>query len=206
MAEKIAEIPIEEIAKINAKERKQLEKYVKTLQSGYKRRVQAFERKNLVSHAQVSLEGSLTGAKQIPISKMTRNQLILEFARYSKFFNSVTSTERGIKEVNREQDKRIFGTDSRGRPRKTMSTDERREYWKTYDEFKNQNPTATSKYGSESIQQQVADALFTEGAVNDEDFVGTLNRIRESLVAKHKEQNLRSVPNVYSGRGNPFKK
>lgn len=114
-AEKIASMPIENITKISDKERNILEKYVKTLRAGYKRRVQSLAKKGLVSHAQIALEGTIPDKKPVQLTKMTRNQLILEFARYAKFFNDVTSSEAGIKKVNREQDIRIFGQDAKGR-------------------------------------------------------------------------------------------
>lgn len=203
-AEKIASIPIENITKMSLSERKQLEKYIQTLRSGYKRRVQSFSRKGLISHAQIALEGTMPNKRPVQLTKMTRNQLILEFARYSKFFNDVTSTEEGIKKVNREQDIRIFGTDSRGKPKRTMTDLERQKFWNLFEEYQNQNPTANSRYGSESIQQYIADALFENQGINDENLVDFLTRVEQRLEQKSIDENLRSVPNVYSGRGTTF--
>lgn len=205
-AEKIALMPIEDITKMSGKDRKTLEKYVKTLRSGYKRRVQSFERKGLVSHAQIALEGTIPDKKPVQLTKMTRNQLILEFARYAKFFNDVTSSEAGIKKVNREQDIRIFGQDAKGRPRRTMTDKERQKFWNLFEEYENQHPTATSRYGSESIQQQIADALFDTQSISGENLVDFLDRVEQRLAQHSIEENLRSVPNVYSGRGTTFTK
>lgn len=203
-AEKIASIPIEQIIKMSGKERKTLEYYVRTLQQGYKRRVQSFARKGLTSHAQIALEGTIPDKKQVQLTKMTRNQLILEFARYSKFFNDVTSSEAGIKKVNREQDIRIFGQDSKGRPRRTMTDTERQKFWSLYEEYENQHPAASSRYGSESIQQQIADALFDTQTIGGDNLIDFLDRVENRLAQKTMEENLRSVPNVYSGRGTTF--
>lgn len=203
-SEQIASIPIEQITKMSGKERKTLEKYVRTLRQGYKRRVQSFARKGLISHAQIALEGTIPNKKPVQLTKMTRNQLILEFARYSKFFNDVTSSETGIKKVNREQDIRIFGQDSRGRPRRTMTDKERQKFWTLYEEYENQHPTASSRYGSESIQQQIADALFDTQSIGGENLIDFLDRVEQRLLQKTTEENLRSVPNVYSGRGTTF--
>lgn len=203
-AEKIASIPIEDISRMSGKQRKTLEKYVRTLRAGYKRRVQSFAKKGLVSHAQIALEGTIPDKKQVQLTKMTRNQLILEFSRYAKFFNDVTSSEAGIKKVNREQDIRIFGKDAKGRPRRTMTDQERQKFWSLYEEYENQNPTATSRYGSESIQQQIADALFDAQTINGENLVDFLDRVEQRLAKHNMEENLRSVPNVYSGRGTTF--
>lgn len=203
-AEKIASMPIEDITRMSGKERKTLEKYVRMLRAGYKRRVQSFAKKGLVSHAQIALEGTLPDKKPVQLTKMTRNQLILEFARYAKFFNDVTSSEAGIKNVNREQDIRIFGQDAKGRPRRTMTDQERQKFWSLYEEYENQHPTATSRYGSESIQQQIADALFDAQTINGENLVDFLDRVEQRLAQHSMEENLRSVPNVYSGRGTTF--
>lgn len=202
-AEKISQIPIEDVMRLSGKEgRKQLEKYVSTLRAGYKRRVTSFQRKGLISHAQIAFEGSIPETKPVQLTKMTRNQLILEFARYSKFFNDKTSSEAGIKEVNKEQDVRIFGADARGRPKRTMTDAERQKFWSLYEEYNNQQPTATSRYGSESIQQMVADAMFDTNSITGENLVDFLDRVEARLAQKTLDENLRSVPNVYSGRGN----
>lgn len=203
-AEKIASIPIEQIIKMSGKERKTLENYVSTLQRGYKRRAQSFARKGLTSHAQIALEGTIPDKKPVQLTKMTRNQLILEFARYSKFFNDITSSEAGIKKVNREQDIRIFGQDAKGRPRRTMTDTERQKFWSLYEEYENQHPTASSRYGSESIQQQIADAMFDTQTIGGDNLIDFLDRVENSLAQKTMEENLRSVPNVYSGRGTTF--
>lgn len=201
-AEQISNMPMEQVMKLSGKNgRKKLESYVKSLKFGYKRRVQSFKKKGLVSHAQIALEGTLPPGKEVQLTKMTRNQLILEFARYSKFFQDTTSSEEGIKEVNRQQDIRIFGSDQKGRPKRTMTDTERQKYWSLYEEYQNQQPTANSRYGSESIQQMVAEALFDTEGTPGENLVDFLDRVEERLAQKSREENLRSVPNVYSGRG-----
>lgn len=201
-AERIASIPMEQVMRLSGKEgRKTLEQYVKTLKFGYKRRVQSFRKKGLVSHAQIALEGSIPLGSQKQLTKMTRNQLILEFSRYSKFFQDETSSEKGIKRVNTQQDVRIFGVDEKGRPKRKMTNSEREKYWSLYEEFQNQQPTANSKYGSESIQQMVAEVLFDTAGTPGENLVDFLDRVEARLARKSEEENLRGAPNVYSGRG-----
>lgn len=203
-AEQIASIPIEDIVRMGGDERKTLEKYVSTLKNSYKRRVQSFQKKGLVSYAQIALEGTMPDKKSIQLTKMTRNQLILEFARYAKFFNDVTSSEKGIKRVNLEQDLRIFGKNAKGRPNRTMTSTEREKFWRVYDEFLNQNPNANSRYGSESIQQHLADAIFDNTSVSGDNLLSILNEVETTLANMKLQENLRSVPNVYSGRGTSF--
>lgn len=205
-AEKIASIPIETISKMGKQDRLKLEGYIKALRKGFVRRVASIHKQNLVSHAEIAF---LSGTRQLSLpdrlEDFSRNQLIFEFARYSEFFKNKTSTVSGIKEVNKQQDSHIFGTDKRGNPKQTMNSQERMLYWIVYDEFLNQNPLATSKYSSESVQQILADVMFSKGNPTEYDvrsnFAELLNNVRTSLEADYMSQNIGSVPGVYSGRG-----
>lgn len=203
-AEKIASIPVENIAKMTNKDRKTLEKYVRILRSGYKRRVQSFAKKGLISHAQIALEGTIPDKKQVQLTKMTRNQLILEIARYSKFFNDVTSSEAGIKKVNKAQDIRLFGADKRGRPKYTMSQEERTRFWQLYEEYQNQNPSKFVNYGYNTIQQAITEMTLRGNELTSENLVVLMDKLDNILEKSYFEQNLGSVPNVYSGRGTTF--
>lgn len=203
-AERIAQIPIEEISKISGADRKQLEGYVRTLQSGYKRRVQSFARKGLVSHAQIALESTLSGAKPISLTKMTRNQLVLEFARYSKFFQGVTSSEEGIRKVNREQDIRLFGKDYKGNPNYQMSQEERERFWRLYEEFQNQNPSKFVNYGYNTVQEGIVEMIRRGQELTSASLNSLMDELSDILEDQYMEENLRSVPNAYSGRGPDF--
>lgn len=224
-AEKISKIPIEEIASLSGEEgMKKLRGYVSALQMGYKRRVGQFKRQNLSSYAQISLEASMSdAARKRKVSDMTRNQLLMEFARYSKFFNSVSSTVAGIKALNREQDARIFGVDEKGNPLNTMTKDERDLYWSVYDEFFNQETDVFSSYGSSRVQQAVAEVQNSGTDMSDKIVAiiktksiltgisfDTLWEIYQREKNGDRPVNLvyedeKSTPNVYSGRGPTFK-
>lgn len=199
-AEQIASIPIEEISKLSGTGGMDtLRNYVKTLQRGYKRRVQQFKRKNLVSYAQIALETSMPEpVKRRKVQDMTRNQLIMEFARYSKFFKSETSTVEGIKNVNKAQDVRFFGSDKRGRAKKNMNNDQRIKFWTLYDEFIHQNVDALNRFGSERIQLALAEMIMTDTV--SEDLDATFARLWTKLF-KSEERNVDYGPNIYSGKG-----
>lgn len=200
-AEKISQISLEQISKLSGENgMSQLRSYVSTLRQGYVRRVRSFERRGEVSYAQIALEKEAPPTK-VPLKKMSRNQLILEFARYAAFFQSETSTIAGIRKVNREQDIRLFGATRAGRPKKVLTSDERTKFWELYNEYLNQEPSATSRFGSESIQQHIAQALFMD-SLNPQDKVGFLDRVSSQLEQSKIGENIGSVPNVYSGRGN----
>lgn len=196
-AEKLARIPIEKVMTKDTSI-EDLRSMVRTLRTGYMRRVASFNKKDLISYAQISLEGTMTGSQDKPLKNMTRNQLILEFSRYSKFFRDETSTEAGIRKVNLDQDRRVFGTDALGKPLRTMSNEERYRFWRLYDEYINQQPLATAKYGSESVQQQLADVMFTEK--QNKTIMEILNQVENDLQDTYLKQQGGSVPNVFSGR------
>lgn len=199
-AEKIAKIPIEDIVKLSGEEgNKKLINYARTLKSGYKRRVASIKKQGLISHAQISLEEHLP-KKDKKLTNLTRNQLILEIVRYQKFFNDETSSISGIRKVNAAQDARIFGVDKRGHPRQRMTVDERERFWSLYDEYKNQNPGGTTKYGSETVQQFLASKIV-DGPKKS--IIEMLKSLEEELSEYSTTENLETVPNVYSGKG-PF--
>lgn len=205
-AEKIARTPIAEISRLKGEAgRKKLINDIKLLRSSYKRRVGAFKRKGLVSHAQIAFERQMPKTRPVQLTEMTRNQLILEFYKYADFFNAETATEAGIKKVNREQDIRIFGVNKRGLPKKTMTTEERTLYWDTYEEYINQFPADVNQvYSSESIQQTLADALFGKAKTANTNLVSILNDVRRRLRTQKTEENMTDVPNIFSGRRNSF--
>lgn len=208
-AEQISKIPIEEIARISRNDRKILEDYVRVLRSGYNRRIESLKRKNLFSYAQEKFEG--TTKQQIDkkkLTELTRNQLIFEFARYSSFFNDITSSAEGIRKVNYEQDRRLFGVNKRGKLNRTMTNDERREFWKIYDEFLNQEPTSIYRYKSETVQQMIAQASFELGTVDFKkaNLFEIFDIAKKKLSQESKERDERVLPNVYTGSGIIIKK
>lgn len=207
-AEKIAKTPYQEIAKIkfDEKGRKRLISDINALRSAYKRRIGSFKRNGLVSHAQIALEREIPRTKQVPLTEMTRNQLLLEFFRYASFFNSETSTAEGIKKANREQDARIFGVDKKGRPRATMTEEERALFWDTYEEYKNQFPAdVNQQYSSEQTQQFIADALFSKNSVSYIGLADLLGQVRDRLSTNKEVGDIQDVPNTFSGRRDDFK-
>lgn len=204
-AEEIAQIPWDEISRIKQDEDgiAQLRGYLKTLRSGYSRRVAAFNRKGLFSYAQYSLEKTLPeNWEPARINSMTnRNKILMEIARYIKFFNDATSSESGIKRVNAEQDSRIFGVDDLGRPLQRMTSDERLDFWTLYEEFENQNPIWTTQPYSEETQKVLADAFFGDEDFSKLNLFEKMEYLRNKIEEQRSAIDLEEIPNVYSGRG-----
>lgn len=200
IAEEIAQIPLEEVVRLGGPEgTEKIRSYVKKMAMGYKRRVQSFKRLNLHSFAQQRFEESLTGNEK-PIRLMNRNQLIHEFARYANFFNSTTARAEEITRIEAEQDARLFGQKKTGSPKRRMTRQERSKFWNIYSEFINQNPTADSKYGSETVQQQLAE-MTVSGEWDDGDIIGSMEKAEQRMQEKLRRENIERKPNVYSGRG-----
>lgn len=209
-AEQISKIPAEQLALLKGEiGMKTLRNYARTLQAGYKRRVSSFKRNNKVSYAQLAFENNMPKLSKSTrkIKDMTRNQLLLEIARYSHFFNSVTSTIKGIDLVNKEQDSRIFGTFANGKPLSTMSTDEREEYWRLYDNFMNANPMFNITGTSEQVQKVLASVMFKDSKFQgmlDAERIDYLKKKLEDFRSEQEAEELKitgGLGNVYSGKG-----
>lgn len=204
-AEQIASMSPEAFARMwNNGKRSEMVNYIRTLRSSYKRRVGSFKRKGLISYAQLAFEKQVPPGRPIQLTKMTFNQLLHEFAKYSSFFNSTTATEKGIKAVNREQDIRLFGQDSRGRPNHTMTAQERIAYWDLYDEYINQYPGADNRYRSETVQQFLADALYGSDTIPTNNLVNFFRSLEQRLREGLADENLRRGQDVYRGKGPAF--
>lgn len=201
-AEKIAKIPIEKIARLD---KNALEAQVKQLRYGYRRRAQSLQKSGYYSHALDKFETTRGAASDVPTKELTRNQLLNEWARYADFFNAQTSTLKGIKEVNLRQDRSIFGTrDGKSTPVYRMSEEERKEYWRLYDEFRNEHPELTQRNYSEFVQQTLGEANFMGGEVS-EDLPKFLQKVASETRKKIRNYG-RSTPNVYMGRRDDTKK
>lgn len=205
-AEKIAKTPIEKVARLDKKE---LESQVKQLRYGYRRRAQSLNKSGYFSHALDKFETTKGSSSDVPTKKLTRNQLLNEWVRYADFFNAKTSSLKGIKEVNLRQDIAIFGEKEGGEegnpiPIYRMSEDERKEYWRLYDEFRNEHPELAQKSYSEFAQQTLAEANFMGEEVS-ENLPKFLKRVATETRKKIRNYG-RSTPNVYMGRRDDTKK
>lgn len=185
---------------------------VQFLRNQYKRRAQSFKRNNVVSYAQIAFEKEKSTRKELPVSKMNYNQLLLDFFRYATFFNSDTATLQGVKKVNREQDKRIFGETKNGRPLRTMTNEQRKLYWDIYDEYKSQYKDHVNQvYSSSYVQHTLADQIIDipEFLRSDEDFNETvltqfLANLSSEIAKRKSMEGIKDVPNQFSGRRDDF--
>lgn len=211
-AEQIANMPIEDIVKqysaLGKKDKgmKYLQDTLRTLRTGYTRRVGQFKRRKIYSYAASQVEASIPeNVKRKKINQLTYHQLLMEIARYSKFFKDVTSSVAGIEKVNREQDARIFGEDLFGNPVRRMTEEERQRYWKLYDEFINQHKIYGLPGTSDPVQKVVSNLMFgTDKTFESKTLMEKFDIIERELLKYISDENLGGSPNVYSGRGPTF--
>lgn len=182
ITETIAEIPIEEVAKLTTSgvDMERLQNLVADLRRGYKARLKLFEKKGLYSYAADKAEKEMGIDPRTPrqiVSDVTseadpeqmgqalaraRNILLSEFAKYQQFFQQKTSTVAGIQEVNEAQARQIQGTLSPV----SMSQQELSQFWDLYDEFKSL-ADRNSPYRSVESQRAVYQVMFNNDRSQD---------------------------------------
>lgn len=204
MWKRLSETPVEETVK---KTKKELITDVRNLSRAYKRRVRDIENAGVISMAAIKAEDQIfKPTRKNPISSLSRNKLLSAYYAYSDFFKSKTSTIEGTNKVNLEQDIRIFGVDEDGTPKKRMSNDERKEYWKVYNEFTKRNPMPKSRRGSGDDQKEVANIFFSR---NRKQSVAQMVSLAEKRIKKENMKIDSSVrrknETVYSGKGDIYR-
>lgn len=144
MAKKSGQFTIQDIvdADISSWSRQELEKNLPKMVKKYNDRARSFttkKNKNLFSYALDKMKSQYPKGVRLPQStgddrKFFNQEQILAY-RIQEFFRSKTSSTSGAREVQREQDIRIFGTDVFGNPKRRMTYSERETFWSYYDEF-----------------------------------------------------------------------
>lgn len=206
--ETIRRMTPEALGKLSKEQSKDL---LQQFRQKYQVRAEQLERweGRVYSYAKDKMDDYYANAKNTNIETMTRNQVQNELFQIQSFFNSETSSVQGAKRVAREQDIRIFG-ESGGRARHRMSVEDRQKFWALYEEFLNQNPTASTQFTSGKIQQYLGQIAKGKGGLNSlvtEDEKGTLTFDMEEMQKlmggmRSYEKSDTSRPNVFSGRGN----
>ena len=133
--------------------------------------------------------------KQAP-SRMNMNQMRNEVFRLQEFFDSDTSTVPGARRVQAEQDKRIFGTDKRGRAKYRMTVEERTQLWSIFEEYKKIRPSDVFEQ-SNIVQQAIGQVLIESDKI---DFsMDTLYKVMDKVMDQQKKINWEMVGLDYDG-------
>ena len=184
---KLKSMEASEISKLN---QKQAAEMLEQFREKFRYREKAFDRagKNVYSPALEKMKDYYDrNGVQSPDS-MNVNRIRSELFHIQEFFNSKTAEVKGAREVMRNQDASIFGVDSKGRPLKRMSIEERTEFWTTYEEFLKTFKNADAMYGSDRIKQFLGDVMkgdktrknmFSSGLMERFNALNTMLRERE---------------------------
>ena len=203
VTQKVLEMSIEDIGQQN---KSTLAKYYKSMRSALGKRMKTFREAGEFSHAYNVYEREFKKEIPMKVSEMTQGRLQKEVVRLKKFLESETSTVEGAQEVNRRQDVMIFGaipgTDI---PNRTMSADERKEYWNLYDEWYNQEYKKHPELQSSEIQNILADLMFTgKGEFNSMLLTEKMAYLSERASEEHEMDLRRKSSSVLRGKGSNF--
>jgi len=190
-----------EISSLNTKDGSAQE-MLRQFREKFRYRQKAFDRagKNVYSPALEKMEDYYDRNGVQSPEAMNVNRIRSEMFHIQEFFNSKTADVKGARQVMREQDARIFGTNEKGAPLKRMTLEERTKFWSVYEEYLRTFKNAEAIYGSDKIQQFLGDITigdrgkntFRKGAIGLIQQLNALNAmLRESEGEHHVE--LRNV-------------
>ena len=113
------------------------------------------------------------------VSRMRVSNMRNEIFRLQEFFDSQSSTVPGARKIAIDQDKRIFGETSSGRPVKRLNLEQRTSFWAAYNEFVNMEKASyVRNMGSNTIQQYLGQ-MVVEAAKKTDDFYFTAGDFKE---------------------------
>lgn len=133
-------------------------------------------------------------------SRMNMNQMRNEVFKLQEFFDADTSTVPGARRVQAEQDRRIFGTDSRGRAKNRMTVEERTNFWAVFEEYKKMRPADVLEQ-SNIVQQAIGQILIENDKI---DFnMETLQKLIDKVEGQRQRFNW-EMDVSYEGTGSVF--
>ena len=133
-------------------------------------------------------------------SRMNMNQMRNEVFKLQEFFEADTSTVPGARRVQAEQDRRIFGTDSRGRAKNRMTVEERTNFWTVFEEYKKMRPADVLEQ-SNIVQQAIGQILIENDKI---DFnMETVQKLMDKVEGQRQRFNW-EMDVSYDGTGSVF--
>lgn len=192
---------------------------IKQMQKQVQRRMKELEKKiSGTDHFSPSLEAAkkmfeaepMVNADAIEKSEKKFANLLSplrkEFSRLQRVLQHETSTYAGTLKWERAQDRMLFGVNSKGKAKGTMTGEERRAFWSAVNEYRNQKPATAERFGSNRLFENVALVFEREGAVKminmaETDRAGLINLLDRALLNIEGESN---VPvSTSRGHGKP---
>ena len=188
-----------QIGKLKAPELRELLRGVRNLFTQQEKTFKRYE-KTVFSPAMEKMKDFYEDRGKNSPSRMNMNQMRNEVFKLQEFFEAETSTVPGARRVQAEQDRRIFGTDSRGRAKNRMTVEERTDFWKVYEEYKKMRPADVLEQ-SNIVQQAIGQILIENDKI---DFsMETLQKVMDRVEGQRQRFNW-EMDVSYEGTGSVF--
>lgn len=188
-----------QIGKLKAPELRELLRGVRNLFTQQEKTFKRYE-KTVFSPAMEKMNDFYEDRGKNAPSRMNMNQMRNEVFKLQEFFEAETSTVPGARRVQAEQDRRIFGTDSRGRAKNRMTVEERTDFWKVFEEYKKMRPADVLEQ-SNIVQQAIGQILIENDKI---DFsMETLQKVMDRVEGQRQRFNW-EMDVSYEGTGSVF--
>lgn len=188
-----------QIGKLKAPELRELLRGVRNLFAQQEKTFKRYE-KTVFSPALDKMKDFYEDRGKNAPSRMNMNQMRNEVFKLQEFFDADTSTVPGARRVQAEQDRRIFGTDSRGRAKKRMTVEERINFWTVFEEYKKMRPADVHEQ-SNIVQQAIGQILIENDKI---DFnMETLQKLMDKVEGQRNRFNW-EMDVSYEGTGSVF--
>lgn len=188
-----------DIGKLKAPELRELLRGVRNLFSQQEKTFKRYE-KSVFSPALEKMRGFYEDRGKNAPSRMNMNQMRNEVFKLQEFFDADTSTVPGARRVQAEQDRRIFGTDSRGRAKNRMTVEERTNFWTVFEEYKKMRPADVLEQ-SNIVQQAIGQILIENDKI---DFnMETIQKLMDKVEGQRQRFNW-EMDVSYEGTGSVF--
>lgn len=188
-----------QIGKMKSPELRELLRGVRNLFNHQEKTFKRYE-KSVFSPALEKMRGFYEDRGKNAPSRMNMNQMRNEIFKLQEFFDADTSTVPGARRVQAEQDRRIFGTDSRGRAKNRMTVEERTNFWTVFEEYKKMRPADVLEQ-SNIVQQAIGQILIENDKI---DFnMETLQKLMDKVEGQRQRFSWEMDVN-YEGTGSVF--
>lgn len=188
-----------QIGKMKSPELRELLRGVRNLFTQQEKTFKRYE-KTVFSPAMEKMKDFYEDRGKNSPSRMNMNQMRNEVFKLQEFFEAETSTVPGARRVQAEQDRRIFGTDSRGRAKNRMTVEERTNFWTVFEEYKKMRPADVLEQ-SNIVQQAIGQILIENDKI---DFnMETLQKVMDRVEGQRQRFNW-EMDVDYEGSGSVF--
>lgn len=170
---------------INKLTRNELAFLVSSTETTIQRRMKTIKKAGKYSWSAENYIGSKKSSYKV--RGKNRNQLLAQAFNQQSYLSAKSSTLKGIKQIEKSQDKRLFGTTKSGKAKGTLSTSERSKMWELYSEF--MEDSRYSKWGAilgyNQLQKFFAEQVASK-EYNKEDYFSQVDQTFREMYEEQK--------------------